>query len=490
MGIDPASIAAGTLVPLAYISIDNSEAVPDSVIQQLDTLFVGQKIAAGTATEKVVDRITTVSQARALYGKGAQLTLALEAFFAINNGQTPVYAFSFDDVAGTAATGTLTVSSGPATEDGTLVFYVSGKKYEVTVTSGDTATVVGDAIEAAITADLNSAVTANNVAGVVTLTAKNSGSVGNQIQISGAIYSGEAPVPAGLAFAAVAMASGATDPDVDDVFTNIGDTQYHIISHPYNDTTSLGKMDVALADRFGPIKQNDGYAITAKKDSVANLVSAGNAENSPFNVLVGSVGIPSDTYAVAAAVAAQVSLEGSVDPARPFQTLPLTGILSPNETSRANHTERNQMLGAGVATVTVNSAGQMVVERVVTTYKTDANGEPDVSYQDLNTLLNLSTLRSSLRNRINDKYPRHKLANDGTRFAAGQAVVTPSTIKAEIVALFNEWEELGLVEDAGAFKSALVVNRDPSDQNRVNVLLKPDLINQMRIFAAVIRFIL
>jgi len=46
----------------------------------------------------------------------------------------------------------------------------------------------------------------------------------------------------------------------------------------------------------------------------------------------------------------------------------------------------------------------------------------------------------------------------------------------------------GLVENLAAFKQHLIVERDPNDPNRVNVLYPPDLINQLRIFAVLAQF--
>jgi hypothetical protein len=46
----------------------------------------------------------------------------------------------------------------------------------------------------------------------------------------------------------------------------------------------------------------------------------------------------------------------------------------------------------------------------------------------------------------------------------------------------------GLVENLAAFKSHLLVERDPNDPNRLNVLYPPDLINQLRIFAVLAQF--
>ena len=38
------------------------------------------------------------------------------------------------------------------------------------------------------------------------------------------------------------------------------------------------------------------------------------------------------------------------------------------------------------------------------------------------------------------------------------------------------------------FKRFLIVERDQTDPNRVNVLLPPDLVNQLRIFAMLVEF--
>ena len=46
----------------------------------------------------------------------------------------------------------------------------------------------------------------------------------------------------------------------------------------------------------------------------------------------------------------------------------------------------------------------------------------------------------------------------------------------------------GLVEDLTNFKAYLMVERDPDNPNRLNVLYPPDLINQLRIFAVLAQF--
>ena len=43
---------------------------------------------------------------------------------------------------------------------------------------------------------------------------------------------------------------------------------------------------------------------------------------------------------------------------------------------------------------------------------------------------------------VTSKYGRHKLANDGTRFGSGQAIVTPNVIRGELSAAYYALERL------------------------------------------------
>ena len=146
------------------------------------------------------------------------------------------------------------------------------------------------------------------------------------------------------------------------------------------------------------------------------------------------------------------------------------------------------MLFDGIATFKVDAGGGVMIERVITTYETNAGGVDDPSYLDLNTLKTLAFLRFSVRSRILTRYPRHKLADDGTRFGAGQAIVTPKLIRAELIALFRQWEDAGLAENIDQFKADLLVERDAGDVNRLNALIPPDIINQFRVFAGKVQF--
>ena len=61
-------------------------------------------------------------------------------------------------------------------------------------------------------------------------------------------------------------------------------------------------------------------------------------------------------------------------------------------------------------------------------------------------------------------------------------------MKAEAIAKFREWEDLGLVENIDDFKANLIAERNVSDPIRLDMLLPPDLVNQLRIVANKIQF--
>jgi phage tail sheath gpL-like len=129
-----------------------------------------------------------------------------------------------------------------------------------------------------------------------------------------------------------------------------------------------------------------------------------------------------------------------------------------------------------------------MIARETTMYQKNLYGYTDDAYTDATTLATLARLLRNQRQAVTSKWPRHKLADDGTRFGPGQAIVTPNSIRAELVAQYDIDMWNGLVENLNAFKANLIVERDSNDPTRVNVLYPPDLINGLRIFAVLAQF--
>ncbi|MFW0827803.1 phage tail sheath subtilisin-like domain-containing protein [Cronobacter dublinensis] len=366
------------------------------------------------------------------------------------------------------------------TDDGTGI----SSQCEVTVSDA--------AVTAASTAKrtaINTSVAPEQVIGAkVTLTAKYSGEAGNQIPLMlnyyGAI-SGE-EIPDGLTVSLSAMQDGAGVVSLDSVIAAMGDEPFDFIGLPYNDAATLRQMGEEMNDssgRWSWSRQLYGHVYTAKIGTLTDLVAFGEALNDPHLTIAGYE--PKTQTAPEELLASRLGRQAVFirnDPARPTQTGEITGALPAPVGERFSMTERQSLLTHGIASSTVNS-GTLLIERDITTYQKNKFGVADNSYLDSETLHTSAYVLRKLKSVITTKYPRHKLANDGTRFGPGQAIVTPSVLRGEMCAAYREMELAGIVENFDVFKKYLIVERNADDPNRVDVLFPADYVNQLRVFA-------
>lgn len=497
MGVGAVSfnyLPANVRVPLFYAEMDNTQA--GYFTQNKRALLVGQKLASGTGAVNTPYLVSTTDAAKTLFGVGSMLA-RMHALYRLQDSFGEVWCIAVADAgAGVQATGTITVT-GPATAAGTISLYIGGQLVSVAVGASDSANTIAAAINTAIGAATDLPVTSTVATNVVTLTCKWKGPTGNDITVLDSFrgFAGGQILPAGVSLAYTGsglLAGGTTNPTLTgNVITAMGDDEYDYVIHPYTDSTSLDAWQTEYNDSVGRwawSRQVYGHVYTALRGTLSALTTAGALRNDPHQTIAGiDVDTPNPCWEYAAAYGGANALGLNVDVARPTQTLPLTGILAPRAGKRFLLTERQSLLNYGIATSFI-SGGLLRVERAITTYQKNAWNQADPSYLDSETLHTLTEITRRLRNRITQKYPRHKLANDGTRFGAGQAIVTPSVIRGELIAEYADMEEIGLVENAKLFAKYLIVERDSGNPNRINVLLPPDLVNQLRIFALLNQF--
>lgn len=489
MAISFNEVPAGVRVPWSYIEFDSSNANQGAGLLKYKTLLIGQKLPAGTKDALNLDRVSSPSQAAQYYGEGSMLHLMAVAFFK-NAAFSDLTCLAIDDDgAAVAATGALDFTGSAPTEAGTLYIYVAGVRMTVAVAATDTAADIATAVAAEISAHTALPVTAAAAGDVVNLTARNGGEVGNGIDIRLNYFSDE-QTPAGVAVLVTQMNGGATNPDIAGAISVMGDIWYQVIAMPYTDANNLSLMSTELADRYGATRQIDGVCFTAAKGTHSELLTLGDGMNSPHLSIVEAHESPATPYEVAAAVAAQVSQHGQADPARPFQTIQLKGIRAPADADRFTMAEQDLLLHDGISTTSQDDDGTVRIQRLITTYQTNAAGADDTSYLDVNTMLTLMYIRWDFRTFWLQKYPRHKLGDDGKRYGAGQSIMTPGLARAEAINRFKLWEELAIVEGFDQFKRDLIVERNAQDPNRLDFLMPPDLVNQLRVTGVKFSFLL
>ena len=483
------NIPSGIRVPLFYAEIDNSMA--NTATGELRTLIIGQ-MTEGKATVGKPVLVSSDAAGKEYFGRGSMLA-RMNTVYRKNDSVGEVWAIPLADAENAVAASATMTLAGEPTATGTISLYIGADKIAVTAAEGATIAELASLIADAITAKADLPVTATAAENVVTLEAKNKGAFGNDIPIAfnvQGLAAGE-EFPEGLSIVFTQMSGGAGDPDLQTVIDAMGDDEYDFILLPYSDVTSLDAFKEVMNDatgRWSYARQIYGHVYTCRRGTANDLVSFGKTRNDQHCTIIGiEQSVPSLAVEVLAAYGAQNAAKIAIDPARPTQTLELIGVTSAPKGSRFIMSERQSLLTSGIATQYTES-GYMRVERAITTYQTNAFGDSDNSYLDSETLHTLAYVTRQLRSCITSKYPRHKLANDGTRFGAGQAVVTPSIIRAELIALYAKLEKKAIVENADLFAEYLIVERNEDDPNRIDVLLPPDLVNQLRVFAVLNQF--
>ena len=472
--------------PGNYSEVDNSKAVrgPQSVTYR--RLLIGQKLTDGLAAANTLIRVTSPAQADTQFGAGSMLAGMVRAAMAIDTYTELLVMPLIDNAAGVAATGTV-VFTGPATASGTIELMIAGRRVSVGVVSGDAATAIATAAATAINAASDMPVTAAAATSTVTLTSRHKGEAGNSLNARVNYYAGQV-LPAGVGATFTAFASGAGNPELDTALANLGDEWLHTWAVPYTDGASLASIKTELNSRFAWDREIEAHAFAAARGTQGTLGALGKSHNNQHLSIILANDEPMPAYEKAAETMAIAAYYAAIDPARPIQNLPYAWCLPPAAADRFTNEERNLLLFDGIATSKVSADGTMLAHRLITTYKTNTAGSTDISYLDSETLFTLMFIRHDWRDYVQRKYPRHKLADNGTRYGIGQAVVTPNVMKAEAIVKAREWETLGLVENIDDFKANLISERNASDPNRLDNLLPPDLVNQLRIVANKIQF--
>ncbi|MCK5600435.1 phage tail sheath subtilisin-like domain-containing protein [Candidatus Pacearchaeota archaeon] len=486
--------------PGVFAEVDNSRALTGLVPNPHKVLMIGEKTSVGNAALNTIYSITRASLADGYFGHGSLLTRMCEKFKK-GNEFTELHAIAISSgtvqaSARIAFSLALSHAGGAASAGNqTLNLLINGRQVYRNITSGWSAIDIASDAMTYISEQVNFPCTASVVAasGVLVLSALTSGAWGNYLDARVNYYDGQSN-PTFFADSVLIsnFEGGVGGGDLDDVWAVINNEQYQYVIQPYVDATSLTSIEGELADRFKPLEDKQGHGFTVARGALASATTIGNSRNAPHNTILDMYNAPQDPAEWAAALGAQASFNLNDDPARPLHYLELVDILPPPKEDEFTTAERQILLYDGIATFIVSSDGKVLIERCITTYQTNAAGVPDPSYLDIQTLATINEIRYQYKARMTTRFivPRFKLADDTFPVQGGEKIAQPKTIAQEIIALFTELQTAGLIENIDEFITSLRVERNSADKTRVDVLLPPDLINQFRVLAGLIQFIL
>ncbi len=452
-------------------------------------LVIGQMLATGTGTALQAYPITRADQATGLFGAGSQAAQMVAGFKGANT-VTELWAIGVSDAVGTAAIKTVTLTGAP-TAAGTLVVYVGGKRLPIAVSLADTVATLAAALAAAINAETSLLWTATAAAGVVTLTCRHKGTIGNLVDVRVNYWPDES-TPAGLTVAIATPTPGATDPSLAAALAAIVNDWYTDIVVGWTDSANMALLEADLARRYGAMSKLDAHAYTALSGSYSVATTWSSTRNSPYvTTLPMSNGLLAP-WVVAASLAGIASRHLTDDPSRQLGSLVLPGILAPKPVDQYIDTEQNLMLGKGLSTWDALVDGTVVLNRVVTNYTRSTLNVADDAWLDIMVPKTASRIRYDWNTWASLSYPRHKLADDANPAIdnpdTSGVVVTPKTMLASWIGRCARYRDAGWIEDLEYSKANSFFERDANDKNRLNGRQSFRIIGNLMVLAGSLEF--
>lgn len=496
--------------PKVSISLVPAQTIISNVPQKM--LFIGQKLAGGTAVAgELIKNIENDNSWDTLFGAKSMLAGMVRAAKR-ENQVTQLDAISLDDD-GAAVKATATVTfAGTPTEVGSYdIAVVSEKDYtfNIPVLTTDTPTSLAVKLVDVVNANTNIPVVAANVAGVVTLTAENGGTEANSFSLK------QSGFVTGATVTLSAFTAGAADPATTNIFDVVGNNRYQTIVAPF--AYGVTYLKDFLDPRFNAINiVLDGVAIVCTTDSMMNLETLGNAQNSQSLVIiadaetssakqVGSSFVEAD-YIKASMIGAIRALRltedadisqyvigtggaldvfgGAAIASLPYFNTALPNLIPTDTSLGFKENEIDQLTGVGLSIFGNNTADNAVIfGEMVTTYKTDNAGNPDVSFKYLNYVDTASNAREFMFNNAKSDFAQSRLT-DGDLIPF-RNINNEGSITAKFVGYYSilSGQEYVLTQ-AGSdalnfYKANLSVTVDLAD-GKVTVLQKVPIVTQLR----------
>lgn len=424
-------------------------------------IVVGQRTAAGTVAANTVKDIFSDDDAAAYFGRGSIVHLAVRAALKANR-YLSLQAIALDDAVGSIAASSPLTITGPATGNGALRLNVDEQKVDIAIASGDSASAIATAINAQIALQPELPIVAAVLAGVVTVTAKNKGALGNAIKLSPSVTA------AGVTATVVPMAGGLNDPDISPALAVIYNAGHTMIWSAYNDQANLTVLRTHLNAVSAPFEKRRARAVCAHTGTYAQATTLAAALNHGRILELLDPSAPEASYAVAAVMGAIAASEE--DPARPLNSMELIGLNPAPMQNWLSEAQIEACLHNGVTPVRVGPGNVLQVVRAVTTYTLNAAGVPDISMLDWTTIGTLDYVANAIEQRIQLRFPRDK-----------KTVRTKARLQDEIMNVLLKLEELEIIEDVQ--KTDVLIEDDMNDPSRYNTRIKINVVNGLHVVA-------
>ncbi|AWX14273.1 phage tail protein [Mergibacter septicus] len=463
------NIPASIRKPGVYTEYNSTGAVSTLPTNEQEVLIVAPMLKTIEADYTKPVKLFSDVEAAQIFGEGSWLHLMARVAIK-NNPQIRLNAIGVKDAsAATAATATLTFA-GTASSTGIISVKIAGVDYSISVANTEADTALATRLAAVINKDASCVVSANVSDKVITLTAKNKGEIGNQIDLS--VQNSAKSV----SITPITFSSGAKNPSIEMALASVAGAHYQIIISAFTDDTNITKLREHLVAVSSPIEKKPTIGVLGWRGTFATGTTLTEKINHERITVGWYKGAIEANPLIAAGYGAVIAKEE--DPARPLNTLEIIGLTEVDETQKPQFSEVNQALFKGLTPLTIVNH-RLQIMRAITTYTKSATNTDDPSYLDLTTIRTLDYIRKAVEQRIELRFPRDKKTKR-----------IKSAVRSEVLDVMYRLEALEIVENVDVWKSQLLVQDNLQDVNRLDLLLPPDLVNGLHIVATQIKFVL
>lgn len=456
-----------------------------------EMVIVGQRLSSGTLAKNIPKAISGPEQAATYWGAGSIMhRMAMAAF-----KQHPyiiVSGCAVDDAAaGVAATATITFA-GAATGVGIASLLIGNDQVSIAISDEMTPAQAATALAAEIAKYPDLPVTATAEAAVVTMTAKNNGTVGNLIGRYNATSEKHEPeitvTAPGLTTTVVGFTGGEGDPadaDVSAAYAALASKRYHLYAIAWTSADAAELLSDHLESVSDEINQRParGYMFLSSALADVTTVSAVNARR----LVVGYIrGCRRPSYENAAAEAAMQA--ASETPWRALNNTELVGCDSPSTQDCLTFNEINNLLWSGVTPFEVGAGSRVRCVRAVSTYTVNDSDAPDSTYLDSFKIATADYVREAIVESHKSNFANSVLRDNHVE-GEPEYVVTPADVRSNNLAVCKRIEIAGGLNDVDRYKDLFTAERDPDVPGRVNCSVPIDIVDAAHIFASEIKIV-
>ena len=485
MAIAFTQIPAGLLVPGQYQEIDNSLAGETGDIKT--ALIVGVKTKTGKAEAGVPVNVVSASQAAEACGYGSPAAIMAASFLSINKTEK-LYVLPIDEpAAGTPWKKEYTVEAANAGA-GSVMLTVNGRGVWAAVSAGLTTDKIAAAIVAACNGLENNPIEATaDGTGKITFSSIYKGAAGNKNTLE------VKSLAAGVTVKAGTKTDGTGVADLSKLAEMLGAKRWNYIVYDFDDEANIKLLAEELESRYSATRQIGGRAFVALSGDVGSASEAGSILaqaakiNTPHICLIPrgeAVSLPCEWASRFAASACRVLAD---DPSANTYDTKVAGLGADNE---YDFDTRQKLLEAGVATWRLDPTGNVLIERLVTSYTENTDGGRDTSYLDIQVVETVDAVRTYINTEAKKRFRTWKLAGTDENFGSGAKVMTPGIWRSFLADLYQTVfiGQKNWCQDFESYKASILVEVKAGSKTRLEYRHQPVLIGQFLIGAGLNQF--